>query len=163
MHPNSAIAYGKYGRPYVKGDVLEIGADRTGSLLRPLSPNCTRWDTADIRYGADLTLPNSEPYAYPVPDASYDTVVSANVLEHVREPWMWMREQARIVRPGGRVVLVTPANWPFHQDPIDCWRAWPDGLKALFEWAGLTPVLVIAAALDTTAPDVIDTVGVATR
>ena len=43
--------------------------------------------------------------ALPFADDSVDICLSSNVAEHVREPWQLGREQLRVTRPGGLVVL----------------------------------------------------------
>ena len=49
---------------------------------------------------------NQPPYA--VDEASADLVMSIEVIEHVENPRALMRELARIVKPGGRVIVTTP-------------------------------------------------------
>ena len=44
----------------------------------------------------------------PFPDASFDLVTSFQVLEHVSDPVAFLRELARVARPGGTVILATP-------------------------------------------------------
>ena len=44
----------------------------------------------------------------PFPDASFDLVTSFQVLEHVPDPVAFLRELARVARPGGTVILATP-------------------------------------------------------
>jgi|WetSurMetagenome_2_1015567.scaffolds.fasta_scaffold16146_3 SAM-dependent methyltransferase len=44
----------------------------------------------------------------PFADASFDGVVSSEVLEHLENPHHLAREYARILRPGGAFVLTTP-------------------------------------------------------
>jgi SAM-dependent methyltransferase len=44
----------------------------------------------------------------PFPDASVDAAVSIEVIEHVEDPFAFLREIARIVKPGGRVIVSTP-------------------------------------------------------
>lgn len=33
--------------------------------------------------------------------------------------------------------ISTPNTIEYHAYPIDCWRAYPDGMRALLDWAGL--------------------------
>lgn len=88
-----------------------------------------------------LTFAVEDPYRYPIGENEYDVVISGSVIEHVPKPWLWLPELARITRRGGHVITVNPVNWIFHQAPVDCWRIYPDGMKALCEQAGLEPVL----------------------
>jgi len=44
----------------------------------------------------------------PLADSCADLVVSVETIEHLENPRAFVRELARIVRPGGRVVLTTP-------------------------------------------------------
>jgi SAM-dependent methyltransferase len=44
----------------------------------------------------------------PFADASFDAVVSIEVIEHVEDPFFFWRELARIAKPGATVVVTTP-------------------------------------------------------
>ncbi len=44
----------------------------------------------------------------PFEDGEFDAVVSIEVVEHVEDQFAFMRELARITKPGGRVVVTTP-------------------------------------------------------
>ena len=46
----------------------------------------------------------------PFPDGSFDLVTCQTVLIHVREPSVALREYLRVVRPGGRLLLIEPNN-----------------------------------------------------
>lgn len=73
----------------------------------------------------------------PASDDTFDLVLSGSVIVHVRRPWQWMEELARVCRPGGVVATVGPVSWPYHEAPVDCWRVYPEGMRALCEDAGL--------------------------
>lgn len=47
-------------------------------------------------------------YELPFPDASFDAVRCARVLQHLDEPLKAIREMARVTRPGGRVMVSDP-------------------------------------------------------
>lgn len=46
--------------------------------------------------------------ALPYATGSMDAVVSIEGIEHIRRPWDFVRECARVVRPGGWLILSTP-------------------------------------------------------
>ncbi|HXE51528.1 MAG TPA: methyltransferase domain-containing protein, partial [Tepidisphaeraceae bacterium] len=107
-----------------------------------------QWETIEIIKSDQVTYVATNDYSFPIEDDRFDIVVSANVIEHVRKIWLWMRELARVTRPGGYVVTVNPVNWAFHENPVDCWRIWPDGMRALHDEAGLTTALALYDHLD---------------
>lgn len=44
----------------------------------------------------------------PYPDASFDVVIADNVMEHINKPVEVLREIARVLRPGGKLLFKTP-------------------------------------------------------
>ena len=146
MHTNSKLLFQNYSLEFFKKEsiVLEIGPDAFPSSYRRLIANETsRWDTLDIMANPQLTYSSTEENKFPMPDNTYDVVLAGNVLEHVRKPWLWLKEVRRVCKPGGRVVLITPISWPYHAAPIDCWRIYPDGMKSLLEESGLKTELCL--------------------
>jgi 2-polyprenyl-3-methyl-5-hydroxy-6-metoxy-1,4-benzoquinol methylase len=47
---------------------------------------------------------------WPLPDASFDVVWAGETIEHVADTTGWLREVRRVLRPGGSLVLSTPAH-----------------------------------------------------
>jgi len=72
-----------------------------------------------------------------VPDESFDVVISGQVLEHTRFPWLFVHELARIAKRGAPICIIAPYQWEYHPFPIDCWRVFPDGMRAVMEYNGL--------------------------
>ncbi len=140
MHLNSELMFKKYALKYFRLGlrVLEIGPDSFPSAYRTaVGMDTIEWHTLDIRPAPQLTYHSADEYSFPIPDDSYDIVLSGQVLEHVRKPWIWIKELARICKPGGLVITINPVSWPYHEAPVDCWRAYPEGIKALYEEANL--------------------------
>ncbi|HEV2148858.1 MAG TPA: methyltransferase domain-containing protein [Longimicrobiaceae bacterium] len=145
MNKNDKLLFARYAREHFTRDVrvLEIGPDaHPSSFQGVVGHDVAAWDTLDFHTRTDvpLTYRATVEYSYPVPDASYDVVLSANVIEHVPRIWVWMKELARICRPGGHVVTINPISWHYHESPIDCWRIYPAGMRALCEDSGLEVV-----------------------
>ena len=63
--------------------------------------------------------------------------ISGQAFEHVDFFWASFLEIARVIKPGGLVFLIAPSRGPEHRYPVDCWRFYPDGYRALSRWAGL--------------------------
>ena len=140
MHPNALLIFDRYVRPLLRDGqhVLEIGPDRIPSTFHARAGNRSiRWDTIDLQARIGMTHVASGEYRFPLPDGCYDVVFSSQVIEHVRRVWVWMKEVARVCRVGGRVITINPVSWPYHQAPVDCWRIYPDGMRALYEEANL--------------------------
>lgn len=48
--------------------------------------------------------------ALPLPDNAFDLVLCADTIEHVRDLQLLLSEARRVLRPGGRLAIVTPAH-----------------------------------------------------
>jgi SAM-dependent methyltransferase len=135
-------------RPY--HDVLEIGPEGIPSRSQQAAAGqYENWHTADlVRVDARQTyLCDGEESMASVPSSFYDIVFSTQVIEHVRRPWLWIREVARVCKPDGLVITICPISWPYHEVPIDCWRIYPEGMRALYAEAGLAVCLADFASL----------------
>lgn len=73
----------------------------------------------------------------PVTDALFDGAWCLNLLEHVVDPAAVVREMARVLKPGSRVVCFTPFLVRVHGHPQDFHRFTDTALRQLFETAGI--------------------------
>src|SRR3546814_8619033 len=58
----------------------------------------------------------------PFPDQSFEAVICSEVLEHVPDPRLVLDEIARVLKPGGCLLLTVPFLFRIHADPHDFGR-----------------------------------------
>jgi len=92
--------------------------------------------TADLPGNPDATLVLASDGTVPAPDASFDVVLSTQVLEHVTDPGLYLAECHRVLKPGGRLLLSTHGLMVYHPDPVDFWRWTCAGLQRAVTDAG---------------------------
>lgn len=85
--------------PYYRDDVSLVGIDLSPEMLA-----IAQRRAAELGMTADLREGNAE--ALPFADASFDTVVCALALCSITRPDIALKEMARVVVPGGSVVVV---------------------------------------------------------
>lgn len=98
----------------VGGDVLEIGTG-TGYGIEIIAPRAARFVTVDKHAPAPpITVSERVQFrrmSVPPLDFetdSFDSVISFQVIEHIRRDRDFVREVHRVLRPGGNFVLTTP-------------------------------------------------------
>ena len=127
--------------PRLSGEVVDLGCGRMP--YRALVPAA--------RYvGVDLDTPVTRELAaadilydgrrLPLAAGSFDGALCSQVLEHVFTPEEFLREIARVLRPGGWLVLTVPFVWDEHEQPHDYARYSSFGLRALLERTGFEVV-----------------------
>ena len=160
MHPNSEALFDKYAVPFFKdgANVLELGPGEIPSPYQQKIKNYASWYYLDVEPRQGINYVATDPYVFPITDLNFfDIVLSGQVIEHVAKIWRWMPELARVCKPGGHVITINPVSWVFHPCPLDCWRIFPDGMKALYDDAGL---IVDLSICETITPESNDTVTV---
>ena len=89
---------------------------------------------ADFDAAADVTITDGGRLA--LADGSADLVISCQVLEHVRDLDTYFAEIARVLKPGGVLLLSTHGMWLYHPHPEDHRRWTRTGLVNEIEARG---------------------------
>lgn len=141
IHQRLLSAYHQ-AKPYIMGDLLELGCGegRGVELLAPL---------ADSYMGIDKIKPVVEDLEkkfpdykfmsgvfppFPFEDNSFDTIITFQVIEHVKDDENFIKEIRRVLKPGGKALITTPnikmtlSRNPWHEREYT-----GDELKALCE------------------------------
>lgn len=148
--------------PLCTGNVLEIGcangdlsvfiaahgATLYGIDIDPVAVDLARYKVAKL--GIDTCrFQVGNGYQLNLPDQYFDTVVVAEVLEHVNDPKRIIKEAYRVCKPGGKVIISVPNRYsipdPDHLNifskqllnglveyAIDCSLEWIDDVPS--EW-----------------------------
>lgn len=119
--------------------VLDLGSQDINGCYRPLFalPPWT-YIGLDLAPGPNVDVILSDPYDWgEIAPQSADVIVAGQTFEHTEFFWETMRQIARALKPGGLCCIIVPSSGPEHRYPVDCWRMYPDGLRAVARYAGL--------------------------
>ncbi len=142
MHPESYKEMARLVRTHMRKDhkyrILDVGSYDVNGSYRPLfdHPNW-RYEGADVAPGPNVDIVLADPYSWPLHDDSFDVVISGQAFEHIEFFWLTWQEMARVLRPGGLIFLIVPSCGSEHRHPVDCWRFYRDGMKALGKFCHL--------------------------
>jgi SAM-dependent methyltransferase len=133
-------------KKFYKGNLYDLGCGempyREWFLQYASTYTGVDWEKSLHNIGANIVADLNEPL--PIEDGAADTVISLSVLEHLREPAMFLQETHRILKPGGVLVLQVPFMWWEHEVPHDYYRFTRYGLSYLLRKAGFATVEVHA-------------------
>ena len=101
---------------WIRGDLLEVGCGE-GRGIRQVLPAVQTYSAIDKIEPAIEALRKKFPEArlvagnlppLPYPAASFDSVISFQVIEHIEDDALFLSEIYRVLRPGGIALLTTP-------------------------------------------------------
>jgi SAM-dependent methyltransferase len=144
--------------PFARGKMLDIGCGYKPyrSFFAPYVQEHLGMDIPVTIHGMEALDVGGSALALPFAAAEFDTVLATEVLEHVPSPDAMLAEIARVLRPGGVLILSAPLHEPLHELPYDYFRYTHIALQALLERNGFTmqaierrggPVSVLAHGL----------------
>jgi SAM-dependent methyltransferase len=124
-------------RPSARGMLLDVGCGRApyrGFYDVQRHVTC---DWPGTLHGVKEIDVFASAEALPFADASFDTVLCSEVLEHLKHPHLAIEEAARVLRDGGHLILSVPFLYGIHEQPVDYFRFTEHGLSALLVSSGL--------------------------
>lgn len=102
--------------------------------------------TCDIERNSLAEVKITPENKVPLPDESFDIVLSVQVLEHVDDVAMYLAEANRLLEKDGLLLLSTHGQWIWHPFPKDLWRWTIEGLSCTIEKSGFKIVDIMWAS-----------------
>lgn len=108
------------------GKLLEIGSG--GGFLKELMPELITSDIMPLEH-CDMVFSAEE---MPFSKDELSGIFMLNVFHHIPKPHLFLKEAERVLKPGGKIVMIEPANswfgkWiykTFHHEPFDIKGDW---------------------------------------
>ncbi|MEM7298916.1 MAG: methyltransferase domain-containing protein [Bacteroidota bacterium] len=115
IHQRLLSAY-HFAKPFVKGALLELGCGE-GRGVELLAPLADSYIGIDKIKGVIDDLAKKHPQyqfmdgvfpPFPFEDNSFDSIVTFQVIEHVKKDQAFVQEIYRVLKPGGTALITTP-------------------------------------------------------
>jgi 2-polyprenyl-3-methyl-5-hydroxy-6-metoxy-1,4-benzoquinol methylase len=126
---------------HIKGDVLEVGCGegRGVSLLLGKAKSFTAVDkikpiidSLQEKFPGGRFISMNIPPLAALPDNTFDVVVSFQVIEHIDNDFLFLKEIHRVLKPGGTALLTTPnRKMSLSRNPWHVREYLPEELTAL--------------------------------
>jgi SAM-dependent methyltransferase len=127
---------------YASGKLLDIGCGNK-PYSEIVSPFITKYVGCDIIQSSnqcvEILCPANQ---IPLPDGSFDTILSTQTIEHVEDHQGLLNEAFRLLRPGGFLIISGPLYWPLHEEPYDFFRFTKYGFTHLIEKSGFQMISI---------------------
>lgn len=122
--------------------VLDLGSqDINGSYKKIFQESKWKYIGIDMVPGQNVDIVLDDIYKWKkLQSNSIDVIISGQAFEHIEFFWLTMREISRVLKPSGLCCIIAPSSGTEHRHPVDCWRFYSDGFKALAKWAGLSVI-----------------------
>lgn len=139
---HAILAAVKECTPLLKGSLLDVGCGQMPyrEMMLSLNKNITSYIGLDLQsssiHNTSIADIHWDGEIIPLADASVDSAMATEVLEHSFYPEKTLTEINRILKPGSVFFFTVPFIWPLHEVPYDAYRYTPFSLKMHLENAG---------------------------
>jgi len=153
MHSNSMQLMQHFKQLHVVSgsSVLDVGSAMVKGqtdCYRPLFSDC-KYVGMDIVSGRNVDIVGWENVTQ-----RYDYVICGQVFEHV--PYVFDLMDTIADTATCMCCIIVPNQGREHRHPMDCWRIFPDGMRTLFNHAGIREIEISKRGPDTFAIGAID-------
>ncbi|HEY6583220.1 MAG TPA: methyltransferase domain-containing protein [Gaiellaceae bacterium] len=90
-------------------ELVRVGAKVTATEIAPTPLELAKRNLGELAERVDFRLEDAQ--ALDLPDGAFDKVLLTEVIEHVPKPELAIAEAARVLRPGGALVVSTPSRF----------------------------------------------------
>ncbi|MCK0533359.1 class I SAM-dependent methyltransferase [Sphingobium agri] len=110
-----------------------------GNAVPQLLPEAVRYTGIDVPQASAFAMQGNDEvipfdgFSIPFPDASFDTVLCTEVLEHSPQPMTLIAEIERVLKPGGTLIATVPFSARVHYAPYDFHRFTKYALNRMFD------------------------------
>lgn len=139
--------------PELSGDLLDVGCGEMP--FRFAVPDHVNYIGIDVPEAVSFGMHGHaeirefDGRSIPFPDASFDTVLCTEVLEHCDDPAALVGEMHRVLQPGGLLVMTVPFAARVHHAPYDFQRFTRYGLARLL--FGFDDIVIVPRGNDVAA------------
>jgi ubiquinone/menaquinone biosynthesis C-methylase UbiE len=92
---------------------------------------------------ADVIADVSKPL--PFKDGEFDALIARHIFEHIQNPITTLREWKRVVKPGGRLLIVVPDQGVSHTIPMNPEHVHSYTLESLTDLANAVGLELVAS------------------
>lgn len=122
----------KNGKNYIKGLILDLGAG-----LSPFQKYIKNGRFISIDYNIDVNPAIvGSATCLPFKSNSFDSIICTDVLEHLEEPNICIKEMKRVLKVNGYIYITVPMLWCLHYEPKDFYRFTRYGITYLLKKEG---------------------------
>ena len=129
--------------------VLDVGSfDVNGSYRNLFDGMDVTYIGLDMSAGPNVDYVPQDPYVWDgLEDESFDFIISGNAFEHIEYPWLTICEIYKKLKNGGFACILAPNSLAEHRYPVDCYRYFSDGFRALAKWGGFDVIDVTVSGV----------------
>ena len=142
LHLRSLFADLEHASSHARGRLLDIGCGNK-PYEKMFAARISEHVGCDVVQSSETRVDViCEATAIPLPDATFDTVLCTQVIEHVADHRLLLREAFRLLKDDGILILSGPMCWPLHEEPYDFFRFTEHGLRYLLENVGFEVIQI---------------------